>query len=176
MLQDTVWQISVTAMGLLLLVFAYVFIRSGVREDDYGPLVNRAYRVRTRFFVVLAFVLGPAMIYNLFGLPYDAAHASAGAPGAAQVIDAVGHQWRWELSRDHVAANQPVEFRVTTADVTHSFGIYDTEMHLVAQTQAMPGYTNRLRYTFTKPGTYRVLCMEYCGVGHHVMMTEIKVL
>ncbi len=175
-LQDAVWQISITAMALLLVSFAYVFIHSGVREHDYGPLVKRAYRVRARFFLVLVLVLGPAMIYNLFGLPYDAARASAGAPGDALVIEAIGHQWRWELSRDHVAVNQPVEFVVTTADVTHSFGIYDTEMHLVAQTQAMPGYTNRLRYTFTKAGTYQVLCMEYCGVGHHVMMTEIKVL
>src|SRR5574340_442211 len=173
LLQDTVWQISVSAMGLLLLIFAYVFINSGVREGDYGPLVKKAYGLRTRFFFVLVLVLGPAMIYNLFGLPYGAARANAGASGAVQVVDAVGHQWRWELSRDQLAVNQPVEFRVTTSDVNHGFGIYDTNMHLVAQTQAMPGYTNRLHYTFTQPGTYRVLCMEYCGVAHHVMMTEI---
>lgn len=48
-------------------------------------------------------------------------------------------------------------------------------MRIVAQTQAMPGYTNVLRYTFTEPGVYRVLCLEYCGVEHHDMKTEINV-
>jgi cytochrome c oxidase subunit 2 len=48
-------------------------------------------------------------------------------------------------------------------------------MRIVAQTQAMPGYTNVLRYTFTEAGTYRVLCLEYCGAAHHVMAADIKV-
>ena len=65
---------------------------------------------------------------------------------------------------------------VTSADVNHGFGIYDADLRLVAQTQAMPGYTNRLRHTFAAEGTYRVLCMEYCGLVHHNMITEIKVV
>jgi len=32
-----------------------------------------------------------------------------------------------------------------------------------------------LRYTFKEPGTYRVLCLEYCGVAHHEMTADIKV-
>ena len=48
-------------------------------------------------------------------------------------------------------------------------------MRIVAQTQAMPGYVNVLRYTFKEPGTYQVLCLEYCGVEHHDMKTEINV-
>jgi cytochrome c oxidase subunit 2 len=88
----------------------------------------------------------------------------------------VGYQWRWELSRTEVIAGQPVEFRITSADVNHGFGIYDTNLRLVAQTQAMPGYTNTLRHTFDAEGTYRILCMEYCGLAHHNMVTEIKVV
>jgi cytochrome c oxidase subunit 2 len=59
--------------------------------------------------------------------------------------------------------------------VNHGFALYDPDMRIVAQTQAMPGYTNVLRYTFREPGVYRVLCLEYCGVGHHEMTAEIKV-
>ena len=40
----------------------------------------------------------------------------------------------------------------------------------------MPGHTNRLAYTFTQPGKYRVLCLEYCGLAHHGMMTEFEVV
>jgi cytochrome c oxidase subunit II len=68
-----------------------------------------------------------------------------------------------------------VEFHVTGSDVNHGFGIYDPQLRLVAQTQAMPGYTNVLRHTFTKPGSYKILCLEYCGLAHHTMMAEFNV-
>jgi cytochrome c oxidase subunit 2 len=47
---------------------------------------------------------------------------------------------------------------------------------MVAQTQAMPGYVNKLQVRFTKPGDYEVLCLEYCGVAHHGMRAVIKVV
>ena len=75
-----------------------------------------------------------------------------------------------------MSVGEPVEFRVTSADVNHGFGIYDESLRLLAQTQAMPGYTNRLRFTFQKPGKYRILCLEYCGLGHHEMPAEISVV
>jgi cytochrome c oxidase subunit 2 len=174
MSQQIAWQVSLVLMTLVALGFAYVAINSGAREEDYAPLQKRAYGLRTKLFWALVLVFGPVMIYTLLDLPYDAGRARSNS-GAVQVVQATGYQWRWELSRDRVAKDQPVEFRVTSADVNHGFGIYDPDMHLVAQTQAMPGYTNIVRYTFSKEGTYRILCMEYCGIAHHNMMTEIKV-
>ena len=70
---------------------------------------------------------------------------------------------------------QSVRFDVTSADVNHGFGIYTREGRLVAQTQAMPGYVNRLRLQFDRPGTYRVMCLEFCGLSHHVMTGVIEV-
>lgn len=175
MIQEKVWLISVTLMGLLAAVFVFVHARSHRRENDYAPLQKRAYRLRTVFFWALVLTLGPAMLYTLVDLPYGSARAGSSA-GGVQVIEAVGHQWRWDLSRTEVKAGEPVEFLVTSADVNHGFGIYDADLRLVAQTQAMPGYTNRLRHTFAAEGTYRVLCMEYCGLVHHNMITEIKVV
>jgi cytochrome c oxidase subunit II len=136
----------------------------------------RAYRIRAKLFWALVLVLGPAMIYTLLDLPYGASHAHANASGTPAVsIEAKGFQWRWELSRNQVPVGQPVEFHVTSEDINHGFALYDPEMRLVAQTQAMPGYTNKLNYTFDKAGTYKVLCLEYCGIAHHNMITEIKV-
>jgi len=173
--QPIAWQLSLVLMTLVAFAFAFAAINSGRREDDYTPLQKRAYRLRKRLFWALVLVFGPAMIYTLLELPYGAGRAHGGA-GAAQLVEATGYQWRWELSRDEVVAGEPVEFRVTSADVNHGFGIYDANLHLVAQTQAMPGYTNTLRHTFGEPGTYRILCMEYCGIAHHNMMTEIRVV
>ena len=59
---------------------------------------------------------------------------------------------------------QEVEFRVKTEDVTQGMGIYTPDMTLVAQVQAMPGYTNALVHTFDELGTYQIFCMEFCGI------------
>ncbi len=64
---------------------------------------------------------------------------------------------------------------MTSKDVNHGFAIYDQGLRLIAQTQAMPNYVNILRVTFPTPGTYRVLCLEFCGLAHHQMMSEIAV-
>lgn len=39
----------------------------------------------------------------------------------------------------------------------------------------MPGYVNRLVHTFDRPGRYRLLCLEFCGVVHHDMVAEFEV-
>jgi hypothetical protein len=67
-------------------------------------------------------------------------------------------------SRDNAVTlplGDAVELQVTAKDVNHGFGIYDEAGHLMAQTQAMPGYVNRLVSTFNAPGTYHLLCMEF---------------
>ncbi len=173
MTQQIAWGITLVLMTLVALAFIYVAIHSGAREDDYASAQKRAYRLRKVLFWVLVAVLMPAMIYTLFDLPYGAGASERGI--SAHVIEAKGHQWRWELSRDRVVAGESIEFRVTSTDVNHGFGIYDPDMRLVAQAQAMPGVVNKLRYTFTRGGTYRILCMEYCGTAHHNMITEISV-
>jgi cytochrome c oxidase subunit II len=175
-MQQLAWLLSLALMTLVAIGFTFVAMNSGRRVVDYTPVQARGYRIRAKLFWALVLVLGPAMIYSLLDLPYSTSHAHANASGAPAVgIDAKGFQWRWELSRNHVPVGQSVEFRVTSEDINHGFAIYDPEMRLVAQTQAMPGYTNKLNYTFSKPGTYKVLCLEYCGIAHHNMITEIKV-
>jgi cytochrome c oxidase subunit II len=175
-MQQIAWLLSIALMALVAIGFTFVAVNSDRRADDYKPLQLRAYRIRAKLFWALVLVLGPAMIYTLLDLPYGASHAHANASGTPAVsIEAKGFQWRWELSRNQVPVGQPVEFHVTSEDINHGFALYDPEMRLVAQTQAMPGYTNKLDYTFDKAGTYRVLCLEYCGIAHHNMITEIKV-
>ncbi|MBS1668376.1 MAG: hypothetical protein JST58_13450 [Bacteroidetes bacterium] len=71
--------------------------------------------------------------------------------------------------------NKVVEFRVTSFDVNHGFAIYDQSNKLIAQTQAMPGYVNRLRWKFTEPGNYTIFCLEFCGMGHQIMRSSFTV-
>jgi len=113
---------------------------------DAGEKPDRVVHVRARQF-----------LFEFSGAPFEGDAPAAAAPGGP------------------VRAGELVEYRLTSADVTHGFGIYTPEGDLINQVQAMPGYINRLRLRFPAPGTYPVLCMEYCGVAHHMMRAAIEV-
>ncbi|MCP4490986.1 MAG: cytochrome c oxidase subunit II [Gammaproteobacteria bacterium] len=172
-MQEIAWIISLVLMLAVVGVFIFVVINSG-REMEYEPVQKRFYFVRTvLFWIFLIGIIGVTWD-SLKGLPYAAQKAESQS-GKAQIVDAEGYQWYWKLSTHNVKVNQPVIFNVSSADVNHGFGIYDESLTLLAQTQAMPGYINKLEYTFTTPGSYQILCMEYCGVAHHAMMSMIQV-
>ena len=100
-------------------------------------------------------------------------------PGAAVRVEVVGHQWWWEVAyldasgkRDFVTANeiripagQPVELRLATADVLHSFWVPS----LAGKLDLVPGRANVLTIAAEAPGLYRGQCAEYCG-GPHALM------
>lgn len=174
-MHELAWWLSVALMLALTIVF-WMVLRTASERSDTAATTSSPYRFRKPGFWVL---LGVGVFVTLISLRYLPYGAGAGAgAGAAepQIINAIGHQWSWELSRDEVVAGRPVEFRVTSADVNHGFGIYDSGLRLIAQTQAMPAYINRVVHTFERPGVYRVLCMEYCGLLHHDMPAEIRVV
>jgi cytochrome c oxidase subunit 2 len=170
-----------TAALIIVGVFAAV-ARSRSATVDYA----RANRLRLLFLVSLSVILLTFLVSTLPRLPYP---VEARAPD--RVVHAVGKQYAWSLTdgagptlaawdRDFsptvtVPAGTMVEFRVTTLDVNHGFSLYAPDGHLVAQTQAMPGYVNRLRVVFDRPGTYTVLCLEFCGMGHHRMRGVVEV-
>lgn len=47
----------------------------------------------------------------------------------------------------------------------------DTNINMMV----LPGQVSNLKTTFDKPGTYNVICHEYCGIGHHTMYGQIVV-
>ncbi|MFQ5355476.1 MAG: cytochrome C oxidase subunit II [Mariprofundaceae bacterium] len=169
-MQDLAWAISLWLMVLLALAFVYVAVKSGDKADT-AKVMSTAGKVRTALFWIILVAGVPVTMVTLADLPY-----AAQSTGAVQVVKAEGSQFSWDISPAQIVAGQQVEFHVTAADATHGFAIYDDSMTLLAQTQAMPEYTNVLSYTFEKAGTYKVLCLEYCGTGHHVMTEEISVV
>ncbi|MGH8599416.1 MAG: hypothetical protein ACRET1_02040 [Burkholderiales bacterium] len=170
--QNEVWLITLVGLAAVTLGFIYVIVQAGKPAADPGKMQKNAHVLRRWLFLALI-VLGIGVTWaTLKQFPIPDQHAQL---QAAQIVDVVGRQWSWSLSKSHLAADVPVEFRVTSADVNHGFAIYAPDDRIVIQTQAMPGFTNKLLYTFRTPGKYRVLCLEYCGLAHHAMMAEFDV-
>lgn len=169
MLQSIAWQVTTVCVLGLLLIFGFVALNAGRKADGAAEKVAK---MRGRVFWILLAVFVPVVGYTLSQLPYFPPADRSVEP---MVVKAVGHQWRWTIDPVEIPAGRPIAFHVSTNDVNHGFALYDPDMRIVAQTQGMPGYTNVLHVNFARTGTYRVLCLEYCGLGHHKMMTEITV-
>lgn len=172
MVQTVAWIVSLFFMLIVAAVFGWVAFRSTERQD-YEPITKKWYKRRTVYGISLVIFMLIIMVYTLRDLPFnEPAYSEDTEP---KVVDVEAIQFGWNISETEFEVGDSVEFMVTTADVTHNFGLYDPEMNIIAQTQAMPEYTNVVYITFDEPGIYEVLCLEYCGLGHHQMVAELTV-
>lgn len=180
--QNVVWTIALAGMGLVTLGFLYIVTQAGQKADADGvrQIGQRSSRWRrVLFFVLLAgFVAGSYATLHQFPIP-----PQSGTLAASQVVDVSSRQWAWDMKLQGqpaadklvLKAGSPVEFRVTSTDVNHGYAIYAPNGRIAIQTQAMPGFVNKILHTFTEPGQYRVMCLEYCGIGHAPMVAEFEV-
>jgi cytochrome c oxidase subunit 2 len=70
-----------------------------------------------------------------------------------------------------VPAGSRVTFYVTSADVEHGFSIPATGVN----TMVTPGWVSAVSHTFREPGTFLLVCNEYCGAGHQLMAAKVVV-
>lgn len=141
--------------------------------EEYKQVAEKGYAIRRKYFYGL---LALSLVFSGLGiymLPYPQLREAV-AMSNPFVVKVTAQQFAFDLSETKLPLGT-VRFDVTSLDVNHGFGVYDAEGMLVAQTQAMPDYVNKLYVNFTKPGKYQVWCLEYCGVVHHNMMTEFEI-
>lgn len=97
-------------------------------------------------------------------------------PGAApHRVQVTGRKWSWWFDHPggkganqlHLVAGRPTELVLASTDVIHS--LYVPEFRL--KQDAVPGRFTKMVFTPTLPGTYPILCAEYCGTNHSTMIT-----
>jgi len=173
-----VWNAGLLTLGGTLIIFGFTFwlINSTKSPAEPGEVAPKIYGMRKKYFVLLLLLIVLTLFVSLRGLPYF-------APGApVYKVNVEGTMWYWDIAQVEgprrgsvIEAGKLVEFTITSSDVNHGMGIYNQAGELLTQTQAMPGYPSKLYYTFEQPGTYFVVCMEYCGLAHHAMNTTLQV-
>ncbi|WP_186577762.1 cytochrome c oxidase subunit II [Aquibacillus kalidii] len=96
------------------------------------------------------------------------------------IVSVVASAFNYDLGKDEegnaireirIPVGSTVLFQVTTKDVIHGFEIAGTNVNMMVE----PGYINSLETVMDKPGTYTLICNEYCGSGHHFMATKVEV-
>ncbi len=90
------------------------------------------------------------------------------APGGDAYLQA--SMWRWyPILR--LRQGQTYRLHVSSTDLQHGFSLLPMNMNF----QVLPGYDHVLTITPTLPGSFSVVCNEFCGIGHHMMTGKILV-
>ncbi len=100
----------------------------------------------------------------------------------SMIAEGTAEQWGWTFRQPaadgtmieradilDIPVGAPVDLRLTSSDVIHSFWV----PRLAGKLDAVPGKVNTLRIEASKPGIYEGTCAEYCGIGHSRMRLRV---
>lgn len=180
---ENLWWMSVVSTGLLsVLVFGGLFwavLRARRAEGDpeseaLGPEEQK----REDRWVFLLGALLPTVFLVGFLIVAVRTGISVTRPSSdpALTVEVTGHKFWWQITYPehgvvtanelHIPAGEPVEVRVTSADVIHSFWVPKLSPGKI---DMVPGRTNIIWMSADEPGEYRGQCTEFCGVQHALM-------
>ncbi len=90
-------------------------------------------------------------------------------PGSDVYLQATMWQWtpilRLERGAQYV-------LHLSALDVNHGFSLFPLNINF----QVVPGYDYGLRVTPSASGEFQIICNEFCGIGHHLMVGKIEVV
>jgi cytochrome c oxidase subunit 2 len=131
----------------------------------------------------IAWTIIPALVLLWIAIPTVRTifRTEAPAPANALQVQVIGHQWWWEFRYPQykvVTANElylplgrTVNFRLTTADVIHSFWIPALAGKRDVVHQDLPQDSSHANYIWFTPDSttekaFNGVCAEYCGTSH----------
>lgn len=92
------------------------------------------------------------------------------APPPGADVYLIGMMWQWYPA---LRLQKGVQYtlHLSSLDVSHGFNLYPLNINFMV----LPGYDYGLRIVPNQAGDYRVVCNEFCGIGHHTMVGRIIV-
>ncbi len=156
-------------IGIVLAIFFFTVKYHEKEKYATGAEIHGSMSLETLWSIipfvisVTIFLGGAIVFYNQYRPPAD-----------AMEIYVVGKQWMWKLQHEtgqreinelHIPVGRNVKLTMTTEDVLHDFAVpaFRTKADVV------PGRYSYIWFNATKPGKYRIQCMEYCGLNHSGM-------
>jgi cytochrome c oxidase subunit 2 len=89
-------------------------------------------------------------------------------PGADVYLTAMAFQWRPVL---RLQKGAQYTLHLSSLDVNHGFSLFPINVNF----QVVPGYDYGLRVRPNTSGDFRIMCNEFCGIGHHMMVGRVIV-
>jgi cytochrome c oxidase subunit 2 len=163
-------------LGLGVAVFVVFAVVLGVGLFRRRPAAAEGQRSPDRFsrwFVGWGVVVPLLILVVVFGATLQAMRALPDGDAADTLqVEIIGHQYWWEVRYPaegitatdelHLPLGRPVELRLTSADVIHSFWVPE----LGGKLDLLPDNVNTLVLQADQPGRHLSICAEFCGLRH----------
>lgn len=91
-------------------------------------------------------------------------------PPAGADVYLLGRMWSWYPILK-LKKNTEYTIHLSSADVNHGFSLYPVNINF----QVVPGYDYGLKISPNESGDYTIMCNEFCGIGHHLMVGKVIV-
>jgi len=92
------------------------------------------------------------------------------APPAGSDIFLIARLWSfWPILE--LKKNETYRLHLTSMDYQHGFSLQPENINV----QILPGYEHVITIKPNRSGTYAIVCNEFCGIGHHKMVSRLYV-
>lgn len=123
------------------------------------------YRVKPKEFVALSEAFTKKyMIGTENGIPVV-------MPDPRKDVFMLAEQWRWSPVLV-LRKGEWYKIHMSSKDVMHGFSLQPVNMNFMVY----PDYDYVLSFKPTETGDFKVVCNEFCGIGHHQMLGRIVVI
>ena len=82
----------------------------------------------------------------------------------------LAQMWSWYPVLK-LRAGETYRLHISSKDLQHGFSLQPMNMNF----QVLPGYDHVLTITPDSAGEFTIVCNEFCGIGHHMMIGSIIV-
>jgi cytochrome c oxidase subunit 2 len=170
-------------LGVAVLAIYSARASHGRRESDTLIHVDESTHHRMERVVSVGIFITGLVLVGFLVFDFSVGRLLAQHPQRALTIDVIGHQWWWEATYEdpnpsqrgatvneiHVPVGEPIQFKLRSADVIHSFWVPS----LSGKKDLIPGYVSTLWFQADTSGIYRGQCAEFCGLQHAKMALYI---
>jgi cytochrome c oxidase subunit 2 len=166
-------------IATLILVFAVKYRRRS--EDEVGVDVYGERPVTAKRLEILWSVVPLLIVLFIFVWGTRVFFAQNRPPPDAMQFWVTGRQWMWkvqhptgnrEINELHVPVSTPIQLRMISEDVIHSFFVPAFRVHV----DVLPSRYTTYWFEATRTGTFHLFCAEYCGVEHSRMVGRVVVM
>ncbi|HVL57000.1 MAG TPA: cytochrome C oxidase subunit II [Burkholderiaceae bacterium] len=158
---EIVW-ITIALIWCLVMFFMMPYWHVYGRQN----LSTETYRVKPEMFARAA----QEMVDKFTVRTDEASGFPVVAPPAGSDVYLVARLWDWwpilELEKD-----KSYRLHLTAMDYQHGFSLQPSNINI----QVLPGYQHVITITPDRAGTYAIVCNEFCGIGHHRMVSKLYV-
>jgi cytochrome c oxidase subunit 2 len=171
--------ISIVIFSIVGAVMIYEIIRFRARPDDDsdGPPIHGHTGLEITWTVIPLLIVTSIAIVSAVVLSRN---GNAGTNPLRVDVTAVQFEWTFTYPEAHgltssvlrLPKGRSVVLTISTKDVIHSFWV----PNFGQKQDAVPGLHPELHITPDRLGTFPVVCVELCGLGHATMRSEAIVM